>query len=472
MAQDALAHNDLDLPGPALDEPVIILTGARSGSTLLRILLDAHPELACPSETNIAKVCLQLGRSWSVLDPASGNNLSSRAVAVTRGLLDAMYGDYLRRNGKRRWCDKSLGTAQVAAILVELFPKAKFVCLYRHCMDVIDSGLEASPWGLIDYGFQTVPGPLPGNNIAAIAAYWIEHTAAALNFEARFPDKCHRVYYEDLALAPEETADDLLEFIGVAPAPGIASRCFDLRSDLIGFADHKLRATSNISADSVGRGIRIPPEMMPPGQLDMMNKLLVTLGYTPVDEKWLASPTPLPLLPGNDDGPEGEETGADTTERMNLLDKLIRSRFQPSAGHRRFAIVAYSRRKASHASRAWAIDPAATAEIPAAPGSDCASIDADWLLSGELNTWLAVMSGELNAATAIHTGSLRHVSRSGTPRLITAESRVSLGDGARLSGVQVLAEFLRAFNLSRETEQSASAGRPGPHPDPQDQPAL
>jgi hypothetical protein len=31
----------------ALDEPVIVLTPARSGSTLLRRILDAHPDLAC-----------------------------------------------------------------------------------------------------------------------------------------------------------------------------------------------------------------------------------------------------------------------------------------------------------------------------------------------------------------------------------------------------------------------------------------
>jgi hypothetical protein len=32
-------------------DPVFVLCMARSGSTLLRFLLDAHPELACPPET-------------------------------------------------------------------------------------------------------------------------------------------------------------------------------------------------------------------------------------------------------------------------------------------------------------------------------------------------------------------------------------------------------------------------------------
>jgi hypothetical protein len=33
---------------PACDGPVIVLTMARSGSTLLRFILDSHPELTCP----------------------------------------------------------------------------------------------------------------------------------------------------------------------------------------------------------------------------------------------------------------------------------------------------------------------------------------------------------------------------------------------------------------------------------------
>jgi len=37
---------------PAAD-PVFVLCNVRSGSTLLRFGLDAHPDLACPPETNL-----------------------------------------------------------------------------------------------------------------------------------------------------------------------------------------------------------------------------------------------------------------------------------------------------------------------------------------------------------------------------------------------------------------------------------
>jgi len=38
-------------------DPVFVLCNGRSGSTLLRFLLDAHPDLACPPETNLPSLC-------------------------------------------------------------------------------------------------------------------------------------------------------------------------------------------------------------------------------------------------------------------------------------------------------------------------------------------------------------------------------------------------------------------------------
>ena len=37
-------------------DPIFILTSARSGSTLLRRIIDAHPAVYSPAETNIAQV--------------------------------------------------------------------------------------------------------------------------------------------------------------------------------------------------------------------------------------------------------------------------------------------------------------------------------------------------------------------------------------------------------------------------------
>ena len=51
-------------------DPVFVLCMGRSGSTLLRFLLDAHPELACPPETSMPALCGQLAVVWSLIEGA------------------------------------------------------------------------------------------------------------------------------------------------------------------------------------------------------------------------------------------------------------------------------------------------------------------------------------------------------------------------------------------------------------------
>ena len=56
-------------------DPVFVLCNGRSGSTLVRFLIDAHPDLACPPETNLPGLCAQLATVWSLIEgaPLSAN---------------------------------------------------------------------------------------------------------------------------------------------------------------------------------------------------------------------------------------------------------------------------------------------------------------------------------------------------------------------------------------------------------------
>jgi hypothetical protein len=95
-----------------IGQPVFVLCGGRSGSTLLRFLLDAHPELACPPETNLPGMAAQLATVRSLI---SGAPLSKErgdeppeipddAIRGVRRTLDDMLGSYLSRHRKRRLC--------------------------------------------------------------------------------------------------------------------------------------------------------------------------------------------------------------------------------------------------------------------------------------------------------------------------------------------------------------------------------
>jgi protein-tyrosine sulfotransferase len=139
----ALVENGFDAESSA--DPVFVLCNGRSGSTLVRFLLDAHPEFACPPETNLPSLCAQLATVWSLIEgaPLSANRgdeppvIPDAAIAGIRATLDSMVGPYLARREKKRYCDKSLGTARFAELLVRVYPQARFLCLYRHPMDVI-----------------------------------------------------------------------------------------------------------------------------------------------------------------------------------------------------------------------------------------------------------------------------------------------------------------------------------------------
>jgi hypothetical protein len=276
------------------DDPIFVLTSSRSGSTLLRLILDTHPDLACPPETNITGAALHLLRSWSVLELGSSSEravptstpMPVSVIEAVRHTLDLAFGRYLERRGKTRWCDKSLETPMYSSIIRVLYPKARFLCLYRHCMDVIASGIEMCPWGLNGFGFSSYAAQHPGNSVEAIAAYWADSSNLILKYERDNSDHCYRLRYEDLVTDPESTIAGVFSFLGVAQDPGITRRCFEVPHDEHGPGDEKVWFTKNISSSSVGAGRRVPASLISSRTLDSVNRLLTDLGYPIVSDAW------------------------------------------------------------------------------------------------------------------------------------------------------------------------------------------
>jgi hypothetical protein len=278
--------------------PVFILTASRSGSTLLRFMLDSHPDFACPPETSVASMCAQLARTWDILENADADGarlahdeavLTPEATAAIRDSIDRCYGRYLRHRGKQRWCDKSLDTIQHAELILQIYPDAKFICLYRHCMDVIASGIEACPWGVYRYGFDPFVAQNPGNSVAAIGSYWLATVQAMLGFEDNHPGSCHRVRYEDLVTAPEDAATAIFRFLGAEPVPGISTRCFQTPHDPNGPGDEKIWFTGEVTTGSLGRGVQVPAGALPLPTRQSINEALAKLCYRLVDGQWSAA---------------------------------------------------------------------------------------------------------------------------------------------------------------------------------------
>jgi hypothetical protein len=439
----------------AASDPVFVLCAARSGSTLLRFLLDAHPDLACPPETNVPALCGQLATVWSLIEgaPLSQNRgdeppeIPDAAIAGVRETMDRMTGSYLERRGKKRYCDKSLGTARFAYLMTRIWPEAKFLCVYRHPMDVIASGMEACPWGLNGYGFDPYIAESPGNAVFALARFWADNAAVIAMAEEQYADRCQRVRYEDLVAGPQASADRIFEFLGAAPVPDIEERMFAAERERYGPADYKIWHTSRISADSVGRGWTTPAGLIGPQVREAINELCAKLGYVPVDEDWGDADKPADLrLPAGAGVAEAEpaislplpsavpepEFAAPLRERLSSgvarLSDGFRRRWEPCAKDT-FEVVATTPPSGTGPNARWLIDLAAgtVTPLPAVlPAAD--EPDSDWDVIASADIWEQVIAGKLNLSVALRRHQFRYRD-SGADGPIAADARIGmLGD--------------------------------------------
>jgi len=430
------------------DDPVFVLCAGRSGSTLLRFLLDAHPDLACPPETRLPWLARQLATAWAVIEDAeppapagpSGNGSAPEdgiSAAVADGLrrsLDPMMTSYLRRRGKRRYCDKSLGAAQHAGLLLRIWPGARFICLYRHPMDVIASGIEASPWGLTSYGFEPYIGSPPDNNVAALARYWLDYTTSIVAAEEHFTERCLPVRYEDLVTDPDAEIARIFAFIGAAPAPGIVERCFGPGRQRFGPGDYKIWNTSGVSADSVGRGWTMPAGKIPAPLLGRVNELADVLGYIRVGPQWGTGAKPADLRARRTERPPaadgdsasqsgGPSTGASDGAATELPDWAVAVDERARAGMTRLdeqfgrdhgararesVLLFVSAPAWADADAWWRLDLAAGI-VTAGLGE--AGADADWSLTGSAQAWDRLLAGQANLGVAFRRGDLRYADK-------------------------------------------------------------
>lgn len=418
------------------ESPVFVLTSSRSGSTLLRFILDSHPELACPPETTVASACASLLRSWAVLEDAGseGRPLSEvgevppAGIAVVQSAIDGLFSSYLARRGKRRWCDKSLDSHMFAGLLAQAYPQAKFICLYRHCMDVIASGIEACPWGLHRFGFDPFVAQYSGNSVAAVGAYWNSCAQTILAFEKEHAESCHRIRYEDLVTAPEQTVSAMFDFLGVAPAPGITRDCFSMPHESNGPGDEKIWFTDEVTPTALGRGVRVPAGALPPPLLQEINGALTKLDYRSIGPEWNEVTGPFDPRGGPEEIPARATTsspmGAEAASALRALDERLATRTDddlevfaarwPTLADQTLSLVVDG---GEPAERRWSLASAASAT---APGQLEGEDPVARLIAGPA-VWGSLLGGESNIVTELSAGRLRCVNKRDTHRLRSEE---------------------------------------------------
>jgi Sulfotransferase family len=414
-----------DLVGCArVPELALIVGAARSGTTLLRLILDAHPEVGCPAEAGLPNLMSHMATVWMTVDADvigeprgtdPGAPPPERVGDTPQGDNDAPNADrsvdpiadlpveardwirravgkpmlrYAARGHKRIYVDKSLDSVHHLRLVAGLFPTVRCVLVFRHVMDTVASGIEASPWGFQAYGYAPYVQASPSNSVAALASYWLAHVTAALDWEAAHPDSCHRVRYEDLVFRPEETAGVILRFLGAREDLSVLERAFR-REPANGPGDYKVLHTSEVHAASVGRGKRVPVAMLPPPLLELLNEKLQALGYDALTPAWNAEERPVDL-------------GGGGVWPQRLSDWMAEVRVSPdeASGLGSFALVAED-----HRALRWVVDP----ECGAVTQGDG---EVESVVTGTAEDLALMLTGEENLGVLLRAGRIRHLAAS------------------------------------------------------------
>lgn len=193
--------------------PILVLGVRRSGTTLLRVMLDRHPELAVPDESYFIPQLadrqpahveieaflddlrrLPTIREWEI--PLDEVRARLRPGMPLGKAIGAVYETYAAIHEKHRWGDKTPMYMQRLPLLERLFPDARYVHLIRDGRDTAVSFLSMAA------GIVTRTWAHP-KNAREFACQWRTEVEAARALGARVGDRYLEIRYEALVAEPE-----------------------------------------------------------------------------------------------------------------------------------------------------------------------------------------------------------------------------------------------------------------------------
>jgi len=211
--------------------PVIVLGVGRSGTTLLRVMLDRSSELAIPYETffvpqlahrhgrrpKLDDFLDDLGRLRTLYDwGIEPDDVRPRVHEgmTTSEAIAAIFETYAERQGKPRWGDKTPLYMQQLPLLERLFPDAIWVHLVRDGRDAALSFLE------LPEGFSGKTWAQP-RTAAQFAARWRTEILAARRLGRHAGSRYLELRYEDLVDEPERRLRLVCERASLTWEPGM-----------------------------------------------------------------------------------------------------------------------------------------------------------------------------------------------------------------------------------------------------------
>jgi hypothetical protein len=263
--------------------PVFVLGAPRSGTTLLRWILDTHSRIHCPAETRFLLALRDFFESPHTMPNLATLGITeARLLEHLRTLVLAIMGDLTAKAGKPRWAEKTPYYSVLPNFIYTLFDgKCQFIVLVRHGLDVAVSmvkaldermwspGLRMSHERDQEFGLTDIP-------LLRAARIWSSYCEHLDAFRNLYPEACFVIHYEKLVARPRAVASAMFEFIGEKMEPGLLERVF--RSDHgEGLGDPKIHGKRAIE-DRSGDWRALPSGMLKTLS-PIVNRQLEVWGY-------------------------------------------------------------------------------------------------------------------------------------------------------------------------------------------------
>jgi predicted protein tyrosine phosphatase len=269
-----------------VSRPLVVLGVSRSGTTLLRVILDRSPGIAIPDESFFVPLLARRHggavdaerflddvariptiRAWGLQPDDIAPRV--RSGMATGDAIAAIFEAYAARAGKPRWGDKTPMYMRHLGLLARLFPDAQYVHLVRDGRDAALSFLEM-PEGTFTRTWAHPATP------AQFACLWSKEVSAARALGRRAgPARFHEVRFEELVEDPERVVSGICAFAEIP-----------FESDMLAYMDsvdvsdkpHQQRLLRPPTA-----GVRSWREDMPPDDVAafeaVAGDVLLELGY-------------------------------------------------------------------------------------------------------------------------------------------------------------------------------------------------
>lgn len=196
---------------PSAFAPIVLGGCGRSGTTLLRMMLDSHRRICCGPESSVFRA--RAIDPEALADRFAFGHATVRRIYETMpsrpAFIEAFAGLCMQEAGKQRWAEKTPRNIGRIDAIFRCFPQARFVHVLRDGRDVACS-LRTHP------RHEVVDGKLvpldTWKPIAACARRWVRDVEGSRRWwgDARF----HTVRYEDLVLDPRPVLGRLMALIG------------------------------------------------------------------------------------------------------------------------------------------------------------------------------------------------------------------------------------------------------------------